>query len=81
MIESIAGTASRRIAILKNKVALGFVEDDQQQIRVIQRRAYGLHDEEYLMLKILTSGLPSALKSPKSPTKNPRRASFEHFVK
>jgi hypothetical protein len=26
--------------------------------RVLQRRAYGLRDEEYLKLKILTSGLP-----------------------
>ena len=29
-----------------------------RQIRVIQRRAYGLRDEEYLKLKILTTGLP-----------------------
>ena len=28
------------------------------KIRVLQRRAYGLHDEEYLRLKILTSMLP-----------------------
>ena len=26
--------------------------------RVIQRRAYGLRDEDYLRLKILTTGLP-----------------------
>jgi transposase len=42
----------------ENKVALGFVEGLNNKIRVIQRRAYGLRDEEYLMLKILTSGLP-----------------------
>jgi hypothetical protein len=30
----------------------------EHQIRVIQRRAYGLRDEEYLRLKILTSTLP-----------------------
>ena len=39
-------------------VPLGFVEGLNNKIRVIQRRAYGLRDEEYLKLKILTSGLP-----------------------
>jgi len=38
----------------ENKVALGFVEGLNNKIRVIQRRAYGLRDEEYLRLKILT---------------------------
>jgi transposase len=38
----------------ENKVALGFVEGLNTKIRVIQRRAYGLRDEEYLRLKILT---------------------------
>lgn len=38
----------------KNKVSLGFVEGLNNKIRVIQRRAYGLRDEEYLRLKILT---------------------------
>ena len=42
-----------------NKVALGFVEGLNNKIRVIQRRAYGLHDEEYLKLKILTCTLPA----------------------
>ncbi len=42
----------------ENKVALGFVEGLNNKIRVIQRRAYGLRDEEYLRLKILTSMLP-----------------------
>lgn len=41
----------------KNKVPLGFVEGFNNKIRVIQRRAYGLRDEEYLRLKILTSML------------------------
>jgi transposase len=41
-----------------NKVALGFVEGLNNKIRVIQRRAYGLRDEEYLRLKILTFMLP-----------------------
>jgi transposase len=41
-----------------NKVALGFVEGLNNKIRTIQRRAYGLRDEEYLRLKILTCMLP-----------------------
>jgi transposase len=40
------------------KVSLGFVEGLNNKIRVIQRRAYGLRDEEYLRLKILTCMLP-----------------------
>jgi transposase len=42
----------------ENKVSLGFVEGFNNKIRVIQRRAYGLRDEEYLRLKILTCMLP-----------------------
>jgi transposase len=42
----------------QNKVALGFVEGLNNKIRVIQRRAYGLRDEEYLRLKVLTCMLP-----------------------
>ena len=42
----------------ENKVSLGYVEGLNNKIRVIQRRAYGLRDEEYLRLKILTSTLP-----------------------
>lgn len=38
----------------ENKVALGFVEGMNHKIRVIQRRSYGLRDEEYLRLKVLT---------------------------
>jgi transposase len=41
----------------ENKVSLGFVEGLNGKIRVIQRRAYGLRDEEYLRLKVLTSTL------------------------
>jgi len=40
------------------KVSLGFVEGLNTKIRVIQRRAYGLRDEEYLRLKILACMLP-----------------------
>jgi len=42
----------------QNKVPLGFVEGLNNKIRVLQRRAYGLRDEEYLRLKILTCMLP-----------------------
>ena len=42
----------------ENKVSLGFVEGLNNKIRVIQRRAYGLRDEDYLRLKILTCMLP-----------------------
>lgn len=40
------------------KFALGFVEGFNNKIRVIQRRAFGLRDEEYLALKIRPLGLP-----------------------
>jgi len=43
---------------LENKVPLGFAEWFDNKIRVIQRRAYGLRDEEYLRRKILTFMLP-----------------------
>lgn len=43
----------------QNKVALGFVEGLNNKIRVLQRRAYGIRDEEYLRLKILTCTLPA----------------------
>jgi transposase len=43
----------------ENKVSLGFVEGLNNKIRVIQRRAYGLRDEEYQRLKILTCMLPA----------------------
>ena len=43
---------------LESKPPLGFVEGLNTKIRIIQRRSYGLRDEEYLRLKILTSMLP-----------------------
>ena len=46
----------------ENKVALGYVEGLNNKIRVIQRRAYGLKDEEYLRLKILTCTLPDFIE-------------------
>jgi transposase len=42
----------------ENKVSVGFVEGLNNKIRVIQRRAYGLRDEEYLRLKVLACMLP-----------------------
>ncbi len=38
----------------ENTIALGFVEGVNNKICVIQRRSYGLGDEEYLRLKVLT---------------------------
>ena len=43
----------------ENKVSLGFVEGLNNKIRVIQRRAYGLRNEDYLRLKVLTCMLPA----------------------
>jgi transposase len=43
---------------VENKTALGFVEALNNNIRVLQRRAYGYRDEEYFRLKILTCMLP-----------------------
>ncbi|HAP44567.1 MAG TPA: hypothetical protein DD477_10575, partial [Spirochaetaceae bacterium] len=40
---------------MQAKPSLGFVEGLNNKIRVIQRRAYGIRDEKYLRLKILTS--------------------------
>lgn len=40
------------------QIPLGFVEGLNNKIRVLQRRAYGLKDEEYLRLKVLTCCLP-----------------------
>jgi transposase len=43
----------------EERVSLGFVEGLNNKIRVLQRRAYGLRDEEYLRLKVLTCMLPA----------------------
>lgn len=42
----------------ENKVSLGLVEGLNNKIRVLQRRAYGYRDEEYLRLKIIAAFLP-----------------------
>jgi transposase len=41
----------------ENKVSLGFMEGLNNKIRVIQRRAYGIRNREYLRLKVLASFL------------------------
>ncbi|MSR83137.1 MAG: hypothetical protein EXS58_09465, partial [Candidatus Latescibacteria bacterium] len=43
------------------------MEGLNNKIRAIQRRAYGIKDQRYLMLKVLTSFIPDPSKSPKSP--------------
>lgn len=48
----------------ENKVSLGFMEGINNKIRVIQRRAYGIKDQEYLRLKVLTSFIPDTQKDP-----------------
>lgn len=48
-----------------NKVSLGLVEGVNNKIRVIQRKAYGYRDEEYLKLKIIASFLPPLPKNAK----------------
>jgi transposase len=47
-----------------NKVSLGFMEGLNNKIRVIQRRAYGIKDQEYLRLKVLTSFVKEGQKDP-----------------
>jgi transposase len=42
----------------ENKCSLGMVEGLNNKIRVLQRRAYGYCDEEYLKLKIIAAFLP-----------------------
>ena len=42
----------------ENKISLGMVEGLNTKIRVLQRRAYGYRDEEYLKLKIVAAFLP-----------------------
>jgi transposase len=48
----------------ENKISLGMVEGLNTKIRVLQRRAYGYRDEEYLKLKILAAFLPPLRQSP-----------------
>ena len=47
----------------ENKVSLGLVEGLNNKIRVLQRRAYGYRDEDYLKLKIVAAFLPPITRS------------------
>lgn len=47
-----------------NKVSLGFMEGLNNKIRVIQRRAYGIKNQEYLRLKVLTSFIKEPSNDP-----------------
>jgi hypothetical protein len=60
----------------ENKVSLGFVEGLNNKIRVFQRRAYGLKDEEYLRLKVLSCMLPELCPPQKPPTRSPEDPKF-----
>lgn len=42
----------------ENKISLGMVEGLNNKIRVLQRKAYGYRDEDYLKLKIIAAFLP-----------------------
>ena len=42
----------------ENKVSFGLVEGLNNRICVLQRRAYGYRDEDYLKLKIVAAFLP-----------------------
>lgn len=54
MIENHWGGIAAYCKSENKQVPLGFVEGLNNKIRVLQRRAYGLKDEEYLRLKVLT---------------------------
>lgn len=41
-----------------HKVSLGFMEGLNNKIRVVQRRAFGIRDMDYLKLKVITSFIP-----------------------
>ena len=47
----------------ENTVSLGLVEGLNYKIRVLQRRAYGYRDEDYLMLIIVAAFLPPLMRS------------------
>jgi transposase len=46
----------------ENKVSLGFMEGLNNKIRVIQRRAYGIKNNKYLQLKVLSSFIKDDLE-------------------
>jgi transposase len=55
----------------ENKVSLGCVEGLNNTIRVIQRKAYGFRDEQYLSMKIITHFLPPLPNHAKITHSNP----------
>jgi transposase len=61
----------------QNKVPLGFVEGLNNKIRVLQRRAYGLRDEEYLRLKVLTCMLPEISTDEPSQIRSEMQRTFD----
>ena len=52
----------------ENKVSLGLVEGLNNKIRVLQRRAYGYRDEDYLKLKIIAASASVNAECRKRPT-------------
>jgi len=60
----------------EHKISLGFMEGLNNKIRVIQRRAYGIKDQEYLMLKVITSFIKDPLIGWKLCTQNPEDPFF-----
>jgi transposase len=52
-----------RTVIQKIKISLGLAEGINNKIRVLQRRANGYRDEEYLKLKIVATFLPPLPKN------------------
>jgi transposase len=59
MIDRHWGWHRRLLQAWKTRVSLGFVEGLNNKIRVIQRRACGLRDQEYQRLKVLTCMFPT----------------------
>ena len=55
----------------ENKISLGLVEGLNNKIRVLQRRAYGYRDEEYLKLKIIAAFLPPLPREARLTHSNP----------
>jgi len=58
LIRAPLGRDRRPTVVPRTRSRSVFVEGLNNKIRVIQRRAYGLRDEEYLRHKVLTCMLP-----------------------
>lgn len=57
----------------ESKVSLGLVEGLNNTIHVLQRRAYGYRDEDYLKLKIVAAFLPPLTRKEERTHCDPRR--------